>query len=88
MCLAMIMVLTLNVYPVQAATETGKVPIICYTISTGRVTTYTNVNGSYSGYIDGATDKCTILNLYKGYLTRTQPEICHNQLVQFMVQIM
>lgn len=64
MCLAMIMVLTLNVYPVQAATETGKVPIICYTIPTGRVTTYTAVNGSYSGYIDGATDKCTILKVY------------------------
>lgn len=72
MCLAMIMVLTLNVYPVQAATETGKVPIICYTIPTGRVTTYTDVNGQYSGYIDGATDKCTILNVYNSGWVRVK----------------
>ncbi len=51
-----------NVY---AATSTSKVPITCYTISTGRTSTYELRNGrySYTGYIDGATDCCTILQV-------------------------
>ncbi len=47
---------------VQAATTTGCVPITCYTMSTGRTNTYNLSNGryTYTGYIDGATDRCTI----------------------------
>lgn len=52
----------LNLLSVQAATTTNRVPITCYTISTGRVNTYNLSNGryTYTGYIDGATDKCVI----------------------------
>lgn len=51
-----------NLTSVRAATTTNRVPITCYTISTGRVNTYNLSNGrySYTGYIDGATDKCVI----------------------------
>ncbi len=51
-----------NFLPVQAATETNWVPVTCYTIPTGRVNTYNLSNGryTYTGYIDGYTDKCVI----------------------------
>lgn len=51
-----------DILPVQAATSTSYVPITCYTISTGRVNTYSYSKGkySYTGYIDGATDQCII----------------------------
>lgn len=51
-----------NLASVQAATATSRVPITCYTIPTGRVNTY-NLSGgrySYTGYIEGAADKCVI----------------------------
>ncbi len=53
---------TVNLLPVRAATETNRVPITCYTIPTGRVKTYNLSNGryTYTGYIDGSTDKCVI----------------------------
>lgn len=64
--LFILMLLTLcvpsNLASIQAAATTDRVPITCYTISTGRVNTY-NLSGgqySYTGYIDGATDKCVI----------------------------
>lgn len=46
----------------QAATSVSCVPITCYTISTGRVNTYSLSNGryTYTGYISGSTDKCVI----------------------------
>lgn len=60
----MICLQSLNV-EVMAATTTSKLPITVYTRATGRVYTYKSVNGSYSGYIDGATDQCKILEIYK-----------------------
>lgn len=49
--------------PVWAAT-TSYLPITCYTISTGRVSTYsydaTRNRYSYTGYIDGASDRCVV----------------------------
>lgn len=53
----------ISIENVQAASSTGKVPMVCYTLSTGRVNTYVYSNGkyNYTGYIDGNTDKCTIL---------------------------
>lgn len=66
--LALVMLVTLlagqRTQVAQAATATNRVPIICYAISTGRVTTYQSVNGAYSGYIDGASDQIRILNVY------------------------
>lgn len=66
--LALVMLVTLlagqRTQMAQAATATNRVPIICYAISTGRVTTYQSVNGAYSGYIDGASDQIRILNVY------------------------
>lgn len=46
----------------QAAMSVSCVPITCYTISTGRVNTYSLSNGryTYTGYISGSTDKCVI----------------------------
>ena len=61
---------------VQAATTTGCVPIICYTIPTGRTNTYNLSNGryTYTGYIDGATDCCTILEVKSdGYVRVKYP---------------
>lgn len=65
----------ISIENVQAASSTGKVPMVCYTLSTGRVNTYEYSKGkynddkySYTGYIDGSTDKCTILAVNKnGY---------------------
>lgn len=66
--LALIMLLTLfaahQTQMAQAAATTNRVPIICYTISTGRVSTYRSAGGAYSGYIDGAADQVRILNVY------------------------
>lgn len=61
-CMLFITCFMLNVLSVQAATTTNRVPITCYTISTGRVNTYNLSNGryTYTGYINGATDKCVI----------------------------
>lgn len=64
--LAILLVLTMvlqgGVTIAQAASTTSKVPITCYTISTGRVNTYKYSKGkySYTGYIDGYTDQCVI----------------------------
>lgn len=54
--------IVVNLVPVQAATETNRVPITCYTIPTGRVSTYNLSNGryTYTGYIDGSVDRCVI----------------------------
>ena len=53
---------TVNIFSIQATTTTNKVPITCYTIPTGRVNTYNLNNGryTYTGYIDGSSDKCVI----------------------------
>lgn len=69
--LVVMMVLCTNICPVKASTETGRVPITCYTIATGRVNTYTS-SGAYTGYIDGATDQCKILNVYNNGWVRVQ----------------
>lgn len=59
---------------VHAATTTSNTPIVMYTRSTGRSNTYKSVNGAYSGYIDGASDKCSILALYdNGWCQVTYP---------------
>ena len=42
----------------------NKVPLKAYTISTGKVNTYSSVNGSKTGYITGSKDLCTILEIY------------------------
>lgn len=47
----------------SAGIPSNMAPIKAYTISTGRVTTYVNPNGAVSGYIDGATDLCTIVQV-------------------------
>lgn len=66
--MAFVMLFTLfagcNLQVAQADTATNRTPIICYTISTGRVSTYQSAGGAYSGYIDGATDQVRILNVY------------------------
>lgn len=50
---------------VSAATIlSGIVPVKTYTLSTSRVTTFVNLNGAVSGYIDGATDLCTIRQIF------------------------
>ena len=49
-------------------------PIKCYTLSTGHVTTYKDINGEYSGYIDGGVDLCTINKIYEnGWVKVTYP---------------
>lgn len=54
--------ISVNLLSVRAATTTNWVPVTCYTIPTGRVNTYNLSNGryTYTGYIDGAADKCVI----------------------------
>ena len=65
MMLTMVMIIAVcvpgNLLIVQAASN-NYVPITCYTISTGRVSTYSYSNGTYSytGYIAGSTDRCVI----------------------------
>ena len=48
--------------------------IDCYTLSNGRVTTYQFVDKPFesASYIDGATDKCTILDVYDNGWVRVQ----------------
>lgn len=60
--LLFILVIAESVITAQAATATNQVPITTYTLN-GTVTTYTGVNGSYSGYI-ATNDQCTILEVY------------------------
>lgn len=62
--LTMMLCVPISKMETQAATSITETPMICYTISNGKVTTYKSVNGAYSGYIDGSTDKCTILEVY------------------------
>lgn len=50
--------------PSSAATATSRTPITAYTRSTGHVSTYWSANGRYAGYIDGRTDRCSILAVY------------------------
>ena len=74
--LAMIMLVMLvagcQIEVTKAASTTNKVPIICYTMSTGRVTTYRSAGGSYSGYIDGAADQVRILDVYSNGWSRVK----------------
>lgn len=65
-----------NMQTVQAATQTSYVPITCYTIPTGRVSTYSYNNGNYSytGYISGSSDRCVIQQVRSdGYCKVTYP---------------
>lgn len=39
--------------------------IVTYTISTGHVTTYKDIEGESTGWIDGAADQCTIEKIYR-----------------------
>lgn len=55
-----------------AASVTDRVPIICYALSTGRVSTYRSAGGSYSGYIDGRVDQIRILNVYENGWSRVK----------------
>lgn len=65
-----------NLQMVQASTQTSYVPITCYTIPTGRVSTYSYNNGdySYTGYISGSSDRCVIQQVRSdGYCKVTYP---------------
>lgn len=65
-----------NISVVNAATTNCNLPITCYTISTGRVSTFNYSNGSYSytGYISGSTDRCVIQQIQSdGYCKVTYP---------------
>ena len=60
----------------KAATTDCYLPIACYTIPTGRVSTYNYSNGSYfyTGYISGSTDRCVIQQVQSdGYCKVTYP---------------
>lgn len=70
--LSVLLCIPINVWETKAATVAGTVPITCYTRSTGRVYTYKSVNGSYSGYIDGGTDQCIILQIYSSGWVRVK----------------
>lgn len=67
-----------NMQIAHAATQTSYVPMICYTISTGRVSTYSyNRNDGryyYTGYISGSSDRCIIKRVKEdGYCEVTYP---------------
>ena len=47
-------------------------PTVSYTISTGHVTTYKDIEGESTGWIDGAADQCTIEKVYKNGWTRVR----------------
>lgn len=73
--LTLILCIPMNKKSVQAATAISGTSITAYTMSSQRVSTYTSVNGSYSGYID-ADDQCTILEVYdSGWLKVNYPTV-------------
>lgn len=62
----LVLALCLQVWQIEvtAATTIDRTPVTVYALSTKRVYTYKAVKGRYSGYIDGATDQCKILEIY------------------------
>lgn len=62
--LGIVMCMQLGKVDVMAATTVSNTSIKLYAESTGQINTYKSVSGSYSGYIDGKTDQCEILEIY------------------------
>lgn len=46
--------------------------IATYTISTGHITTYKDIEGESTGWIDGASDQCTIEKIYRNGWVRVR----------------
>ncbi|MBO5153075.1 MAG: RICIN domain-containing protein [Eubacterium sp.] len=81
-CMALTVIMILSLYMqkdlmvTEAATTDCYLPITCYTISTGRVSTYSYSNGryTYTGYISGLSDRCVIQKAQSdGYCKVTYP---------------
>lgn len=86
-------ILCMQVYQVDvmAATTFSSTSITAYTQSTERVKTYEEVNGAYSGYIEGALDECELLEIYEngwckvGYPTARGKKEAFTQTSNFFV---